>query len=83
MGSGAGRLQPACAGPRGCGGAGGAQHVELLQEADEALVDAILDSILEDPVEVIEHAEGEVEVIEVDGNLGREKLKGERDDRED
>lgn len=53
---------------------------ELLQEADETLVDAILDSIIQDPVEVIEQAEGEVEVIEVGDILGRERLDEDRED---
>jgi hypothetical protein len=47
---------------------------ELLQEADQALVDAVIDSIIEEPVEVIEQAEGEVEVIEVSDGPGRETL---------
>lgn len=53
---------------------------ELLQEADQALVDAVIDSIIEAPVEVIEQAEGEVEVIEVGDSPGRETLRGESED---
>lgn len=53
---------------------------ELLQEADQALVDAVLDSIIEEPVEVIEQAEEEVEVIEVGDDAGRGTLDGEGED---
>ncbi len=45
---------------------------ELLQEADQALVDAVIDSLIEEPVEEIEHAEGDVDVIEVDDDLGQQ-----------
>ncbi len=47
---------------------------ELLQEADQDLVDAVIDCIIEEPVEVIEQAEGDVEVIEVGDDPGRETL---------
>ncbi len=47
---------------------------ELLQEADHALVDAVIDSIIEEPVEVIEQAEGEVAAGEVSDGPGRETL---------
>lgn len=49
---------------------------ELLQEADQALVDAVID----EPVEVIERAEEEVEVIEVGDDAGRGTLDGEGED---
>lgn len=39
---------------------------ELLQEPDQNLVDAVIDSLLEDPVEEIEEASGDVDVIEID-----------------
>jgi hypothetical protein len=39
---------------------------ELLQEPDQDLVDAVLDSLIEEPVEEIEEAAGDVDVIEVD-----------------
>lgn len=39
---------------------------ELLQQADQSLVDAVIDSLIEEPVEQIEETDGEVEVIEVD-----------------
>ena len=42
---------------------------ELLQEPDQALVDAVLDSILEDPIEEIEALGDEVEVVEVDTDI--------------
>ena len=48
---------------------------ELLQEADQALVDAVLDSVLQEPVEVIEQAAGDVEVVEVDTDAGRGTLE--------
>ena len=41
---------------------------ELLQEPDQNLVDAVIDSLIEEPVEEIEDAIGEVEVIEIDNN---------------
>ena len=44
---------------------------ELLQQPDQELVDAVIDSLLEEPVEEIEqieHAGGDVEVIEVDSS---------------
>jgi hypothetical protein len=39
---------------------------ELLQEPDQDLVDAVIDSLIEEPVEEIEEAVGEVDVIEID-----------------
>jgi hypothetical protein len=39
---------------------------ELLQEPDQYLVDAVVDSLLDEPVEEIESAGGDVEVIEID-----------------
>ena len=42
---------------------------ELLQEPDQALVDAVIDSLIELPVEEIE-ASGDVEVIEIDSGPG-------------
>lgn len=39
---------------------------ELLQEPDGMFVDAVLDSLLEEPVEQIEEGAGEVDVIEID-----------------
>ena len=39
---------------------------ELLQEPDQNLVDAVIDSLIEVPVEEIEEAAGEVDVIEID-----------------
>ena len=39
---------------------------ELLQEPDQNLVDAVIDSLLEEPVDEIEEAVGEVEVVEID-----------------
>jgi ribosome assembly protein YihI (activator of Der GTPase) len=39
---------------------------ELLQEEDQQLVDAVLDSVLEEPLEEIEAAGDDVSVIEVD-----------------
>ena len=39
---------------------------ELLQTPDKELVEAVIDSLLEEPVEGIEQADGEVQVIEVD-----------------
>ena len=52
---------------------------ELLQGADQDLVDAVIDSIIEEPVEVIEQLEEDVEVIEVDDGPDRETLSGESD----
>lgn len=43
---------------------------ELLQEPDQNLVDAVIDSLIEEPVEEIEEAVGEVEVIEIDNDGG-------------
>lgn len=43
---------------------------ELLQEPDQNLVDAVIDSLIEEPVEEIEEAAGEVEVIEIDNSHG-------------
>ncbi|MEI4270559.1 hypothetical protein TEK04_02385 [Klenkia sp. LSe6-5] len=43
---------------------------ELLQPPDQALVDAVLDTVLEEPVEEIETAESDVEVVEVDSDPG-------------
>lgn len=43
---------------------------DLLQEADQTLVDAVIDSLIEEPVDVIEQAEGDVEVVEVDSENG-------------
>lgn len=39
---------------------------ELLQEPDGMIVDAVLDSLLEEPLEEIEEGPGEVDVIEID-----------------
>lgn len=39
---------------------------ELLQEADQDLVDAVIDSLIEEPVEEIEMVDGDVDVVEVD-----------------
>jgi hypothetical protein len=39
---------------------------ELLQEPDQNLVDAVIDSLLEEPVDEIEEAVGEVDVVEID-----------------
>jgi len=39
---------------------------ELLQEADQAPVDAVLASLIVDPVTEIERAQGDIDVIEVD-----------------
>jgi hypothetical protein len=39
---------------------------ELLQEPDQNLVDAVIDSLLEEPVEEIEESLGEVDVVEID-----------------
>jgi len=39
---------------------------ELLQEADQNLVDAVIDSLIEEPLEEIEEAGGDVEVVEID-----------------
>lgn len=41
---------------------------ELLQEADQDLVDAVIDSLIEAPIEEIEEVSGAVEVIEVDSS---------------
>lgn len=41
---------------------------ELLQEPDGMIVDAVLDSLLEEPVEEIEEGPGEVDVIEIDSS---------------
>ena len=46
---------------------------ELLQEPDQALVDAVIDSLIAEPVEAIEQAEGEVDVIEI-GDAGGETV---------
>ncbi len=48
---------------------------ELLQGPDQALVDAVIDSLIEEPVEEIEQSQGDVNVIEVGDDLGREGLK--------
>ncbi len=48
---------------------------ELLQKPDQALVDAVLDSLLEQPVEQITQARGGVQVVEVDDGYGRESLE--------
>ena len=39
---------------------------ELLQEPDQNLVDAVIDSLIEEPVDEIEEAGGDVDVIEID-----------------
>jgi hypothetical protein len=39
---------------------------ELLQQADEIIVDAVLGSLLEEPIEQIEQGEGQANVIEID-----------------
>lgn len=39
---------------------------ELLQEPDQELVDAVIDSLIEDPIEQIEEIGAEAEVIEID-----------------
>ena len=39
---------------------------ELLQEPDQNLVDAVIDSLLEQPVGEIDQAGGDVEVVEID-----------------
>lgn len=39
---------------------------DLLQPEDQHLVDAVIDLVLQNPVEVIEQADGDVEVVEVD-----------------
>ena len=39
---------------------------ELLQQEDQELVDAVLDSVIEEPVEEIEAAGEDVEVVEAD-----------------
>lgn len=39
---------------------------ELLQSSDQALVDAVIDSLLEQPVERIEELGGDAEVVEID-----------------
>lgn len=41
---------------------------ELLQDPDENLVDAVIDSLIEEPVDEIEDAGGEVDVIEIDSS---------------
>lgn len=41
---------------------------ELLQQPDSMLVDAVLDSLLADPVEEIEEGAEEVDVIEIDSS---------------
>ena len=41
---------------------------ELLQAPDQDLVDAVIDSLIEEPIEEIEEAAGEVEVIEIDNS---------------
>lgn len=41
---------------------------ELLQESDQDLVDAVIDSLIEAPVEEIEGVGGEAEVIEIDSS---------------
>ena len=47
---------------------------ELLQEADQDLVDAVIDSLIEEPVGHIEQGDADVIVIEVDPCRGRENL---------
>ncbi len=47
---------------------------ELLQEPDQDLVDAVIDSILEEPVEEFEEYDGDVDVIEVDEDPEHETL---------
>lgn len=49
---------------------------ELLQEADQALVDAVIDSLLEGPVQEFESLDGDVEVIEVGSGLDEEDGRG-------
>lgn len=41
---------------------------ELLQEADQALVDAVIDALIDVPIEAIELAEGDVEVVGLDSD---------------
>ena len=41
---------------------------ELLQLPDQALVDAVIDSLLEEPIEEIEEHGGDTEVVEVDSD---------------
>ena len=41
---------------------------ELLQEPDQALVDAVIDSLLEEPLEELAALGDDVEVVEVDGD---------------
>lgn len=41
---------------------------ELLQLPDQALVDAVIDSLLEEPIEQIEELGGDTEVVEVDSD---------------
>lgn len=41
---------------------------ELLQLRDQALVDAVIDSLLEEPIEEIEELGGDTEVVEVDSD---------------
>lgn len=48
---------------------------ELLQEEDQALVDAVIDALIEEPVEAIEQAGGDVDVVEVDDGPTRETLQ--------
>ncbi|MDK3256696.1 hypothetical protein [Blastococcus capsensis] len=43
---------------------------ELLQDPDQSLVDAVLDSVLEEPIEEIESSGSDVEVVEVDSDSG-------------
>lgn len=43
---------------------------ELLQAPDQALVDAVIDSLLEEPLEEIEEIEDDAEVVEVDPAQG-------------
>lgn len=44
---------------------------ELLQAPDQALVDAVIDSLIEEPLEQIEQLQGDVHVIEVDDEAAR------------
>jgi hypothetical protein len=41
---------------------------ELLQVPDQALVDAVIGSLLEEPIEEIEELGGDAEVLEVDSD---------------
>lgn len=53
---------------------------ELLQEPDQALVDAVIDSVLEEPLEEVEGAGSDVDVVEVDDGAGRETLGESREE---